>query len=239
MHVYKQVFEIMNSELNSLQFDYYLAERTFDPELEENITRAKDFRISYFSDSIICSIPTYDTKYDEWILTLFLSKLNVALSLLFAQGIVLRGGLAFGDLYHKDNYCVGPGLVEAHRLESKEAKYPLIKIAPLAMSDCQLIDTLVEKDSESGRYLSAFTMHFNSIEWSRDDDELLKLLLSQRVEFLKTAFPIIQKMISSNDVSIEEKGNWLSDKFNNLKKVTIEVMQLHNISTESIKKYVV
>ncbi len=42
------------------------------------------------------------------------------------EGIMIRGGVTIGDLYHRNNIVYGPAMIEAYRLESKCAIYPRI-----------------------------------------------------------------------------------------------------------------
>ncbi|QQS34789.1 MAG: hypothetical protein IPM56_11005 [Ignavibacteriales bacterium] len=44
------------------------------------------------------------------------------------KGIFIRGGLTIGEIYNKDNFIFGPGLVSAYELESKVAIYPRIVV---------------------------------------------------------------------------------------------------------------
>lgn len=77
-----------------------------------------------FSDSIIISTP-YISPHS-------LHNLITSVSLLQArflqEGILFRGGIAYGDMYHKENLCFGPAFIKAYTLESKIAIYPRVII---------------------------------------------------------------------------------------------------------------
>lgn len=49
------------------------------------------------------------------------------------RGILVRGGLTLGYLCHKKGLVFGPGLVEAHHLESKLAQFPRIIVSDTAI----------------------------------------------------------------------------------------------------------
>jgi hypothetical protein len=49
---------------------------------------------------------------------------------LLAYGVLVRGGIALGDVYRDGDRVFGPGFVEAYELESKVAVYPRIVVAP-------------------------------------------------------------------------------------------------------------
>jgi hypothetical protein len=42
------------------------------------------------------------------------------------QGIFLRGGITIGEIYIKNNFIFGPGLISAYKLENERALYPRI-----------------------------------------------------------------------------------------------------------------
>ncbi|WP_338988091.1 hypothetical protein KST01_03635 [Fusobacterium animalis] len=38
---------------------------------------------------------------------------------LLDKGVYIRGGMTYGKLYHENNICFGPAMVEAYSLEQK------------------------------------------------------------------------------------------------------------------------
>ncbi len=69
--------------------------------------------------------------------------------LLDQYGLMLRGGIAVGDVYHDDEVVFGPGLVKAYELESKAAFYPRILIGEedleQAVKSCSEVSQQVNK----------------------------------------------------------------------------------------------
>jgi len=54
---------------------------------------------------------------------------------LLNQGILLRGGIAYGDIYFNKNQIYGPALNQAYELEAKYAVYPRIVLAPVLFKE--------------------------------------------------------------------------------------------------------
>lgn len=68
-----------------------------------------------------------------------LRHLFIALSwlqgLFFLSGVYLRGAIVRGPLFHDEKMVFGEALVEAYRIESTDAVFPRIMIAPSVMKD--------------------------------------------------------------------------------------------------------
>lgn len=82
--------------------------------------------ISAFSDSIVVSEIVKDDHIG------IIRMVNYASYLwwkFFAKGVLVRGGIAFGDLYHKDSILFGPAMNEAYKLENELAIYPRIVVS--------------------------------------------------------------------------------------------------------------
>jgi hypothetical protein len=84
-----------------------------------------DFQCTTFSDCIVCSAKMLarDNYMPAALLALYAGW--VALELL-AKGILVRGAMTVGDLYHHEGTVFGPALIEAYELEAKHAQYPRI-----------------------------------------------------------------------------------------------------------------
>jgi len=82
------------------------------------------FAFTQFSDSIVISALADSTDSFEMLQQLLLGVME----LVDDYDILVRGGIARGQLIHDRAMVVGPAMVEAYRLESKEAIYPRIII---------------------------------------------------------------------------------------------------------------
>lgn len=85
-----------------------------------------------FSDCVV-RIGFTDTEankdYPIGLLFYELLALVHAQSELINKGVIVRGGVAFGDIYSRDQRVFGPAMVDAYELESKIAVFPRIVIS--------------------------------------------------------------------------------------------------------------
>jgi hypothetical protein len=90
-----------------------------------------------FSDHIVTSYPLHLDE-DERLRSLWLDILvqdaqrvvgGIALRAL-KLGLLIRGGITIGKLYHSNGVVFGEGMVDAYRLESSVAIYPRVVISP-------------------------------------------------------------------------------------------------------------
>ncbi len=90
----------------------------------------KDCEISAFSDSIALSTKLHDENglpsAGAHLLVFLASYLQLKL---IALGMLVRGGAAVGDLYHKDGVLLGPAMNDAHTIESQLAIYPRVAVS--------------------------------------------------------------------------------------------------------------
>lgn len=106
---------------NAMEIIYRVKEEYGD---DKGFESATGIRVTTFSDSIVISYPA--NKHDG----LFLLLINIIhLQLeLGALGIMIRGGIAIGDVYHDGRMIFGPAMNDAYALESKMAVYPRVVI---------------------------------------------------------------------------------------------------------------
>ncbi len=96
--------------------------------------------VTQFSDSIIRIQPVDNFESDEEveILDLFyeeISSLTIAQGNLVCNGILVRGGMTYGQICVHKNRIFGPAFNRAYYIESKLAKYPRIIIDEFLCSD--------------------------------------------------------------------------------------------------------
>ncbi len=80
--------------------------------------------VTMFSDSIVISKP-FDSFFDISEFVEFISKIQYTL---LTEGILIRGGISTGTLYHSAKYLFGSAIISAYQLESEKAIYPRIII---------------------------------------------------------------------------------------------------------------
>lgn len=84
-----------------------------------------DFRISAFSDCVVCSakLIAKNNLLPASAVASYAGRL--ALEML-SRGILVRGAITIGNLFHDDHTVFGPALIDAYELESQVALYPRI-----------------------------------------------------------------------------------------------------------------
>lgn len=133
--------------------------------------------ISFFSD---CMVISYGSKHPAPLFYALLDLVHHCLNLA-NNNILVRGGITYGKLYHKENICFGPAMNEAYRLESDAscAKYPriiideeLFKNVDIFKADMnsvedemESINLLIKKDRDGYYFLDYLSQHQ---EWDLD-----------------------------------------------------------------------
>ena len=84
----------------------------------------KELQISYFSDSLVITLPYIETNFNER-LFLIVRSLAYLQSKLAMSNFFSRGGITIGDMFHKKNLFFGPAYLQAYELE-QIATYPRI-----------------------------------------------------------------------------------------------------------------
>jgi hypothetical protein len=122
--------------------------------------------ITTFSDHIVVSYP-YITKPDEiseeiwpaisdgWAGMVREQMQKITAQVVFAAleiGLLVRGGLSRGKLYHVSRVVVGEAMVEAHRIESKVSEVARVVASP-TIGDCDRLFT----DTDGERCLDYMT----------------------------------------------------------------------------------
>lgn len=106
-------------------------------------------RCTCFSDSVVVSVLCDDTNINEATSTL-ISNLSLLGASLIRKGLLIRGGICFGNLMHSDNGVVmGQSMIEAYEIESRIAKYPRIILSSKLLGK---LNYPIEKKSESYPY---------------------------------------------------------------------------------------
>lgn len=79
---------------------------------------------TFFSDSVVVSI---DPKGFSSIHYIFQFCANLQFTLL-QNGIMIRGGLSYGKIFHKNNVVYGQALIDAYEVEDKKIVFPFIGV---------------------------------------------------------------------------------------------------------------
>lgn len=175
-------------------------------------------RVTQFSDSIVVSY-LKDEPHGSGVSSIILDVHRLQLELV-ASGILLRGAITSGRLYHDQNLVFGPALNEAVALE-KLANYPRVILDGLILEECGLrratraakkidrsrsISSMVTEDFDGLFYVDYFNVHPD--DFGEDWDELRNYLESLR--------EVIKGLANKRDPSIKVKHSWLRTKFNEM-----------------------
>lgn len=88
------------------------------------------FEMVQFSDSLVVSLPYISAVS----FNTFVMNLNFIQKILAEEGILIRGGVSAGKLYHRGTIAYGPAFIKAYKIESELADYPRIVIDPEIMN---------------------------------------------------------------------------------------------------------
>ncbi|BCZ46989.1 hypothetical protein psyc5s11_30560 [Clostridium gelidum] len=199
----KKIFRVMNY-IKNVESDNY----------KETISLADIGReVTVFSDSIVIS---YLADVQSCVYYILIDIIHIQLELA-VEGIIVRGGIALGELYHKQNIIFGPAMLKAYKLESKYAIYPriiftedLIKYgiehhisANSPEQELEYLLKIIDEDKD-GYYYTNFLLQYGEL------DEL---------EYYYKILDVLRKLIvetinNSSDKNVIKKYKWLKKYYN-------------------------
>ncbi|MCK9396117.1 MAG: hypothetical protein M0Q44_11060 [Methylobacter sp.] len=203
----------------------------------DGYTLSYSVEVSTFSDNVVISMPLtteYGDDYyhsddiNKFIKTLFYTIKEIVWEGLHL-GLIFRGAITKGRLYHNKNVVAGEALVRAVEME-KEAIYPRIEIHEdvIGCKNTHGIE-IIDKDmyerikQENGKF------YLNSLAWNRcffhpkptSENEILlaiqkiekiKSTIDEQIEKLKDDEKCKSKWIWLKKEFSEEEKNWLWNK---------------------------
>ena len=111
-----------------------------------------------FSDSIVLATPFNKNNFSA-----FLKMISQYQFDLFCEGILARGGVAYGRHYYHDGFMYSLGLIEAYKLETRTAKYPRIVVSKdlfsLIYGDGKAEPDLCVMEENDGQLFVDYFMH--------------------------------------------------------------------------------
>ncbi len=208
---------VINNEIDKItMITRAFQERVLINKKDHDINFDKNVEITSISDSIIISYPASD--YNGQLLYLLLDLIYIQLNLL-SKGILLRGGISFGEVYHKGNIIVGPAYLDAYALEHEIAIYPRIILNESVINSSINNYDPVHSSSDSKEYLNHVLscLHrcedgFYCIDIFNQEQECDDL--ASYNELLSKVKPVIELNISNKDIKVQQKYNWLKNQFN-------------------------
>lgn len=202
--------------------------------------QAIDKEVSVFSDSIVIS---YSQSVSGGLFYILMDLIYICIRL-NQNGIFVRGGISFGELYHKNHVCFGPALIEAYHLEQDCAIYPRIIVNESTIINGIKIHGLANAPKQESQYLAQL------LEQGENDKLIYLDYLSQSQEMDEpNEFYLILKSIKKHIVrnlidskynrKVFKKYRWFSKYYNKtIKKLYRRPFYINNqllISDELIK----
>lgn len=176
-------------------------------------------QVSQFSDHIVVSY-LKNEPFGSGVTSIILDVHSLQLSLI-RKGILLRGAITVGRLFHDEDHVFGPALNEAVCLE-KLANYPRVILDRQVLEDADLLkSTRPATDSPDGSILSMITEDFDGLHYV---DYINVHLLdfgdewSDLREYLESLRDVIKDLSCKKSPSIRVKHSWLRSKFNAMSK---------------------
>lgn len=170
--------------------------------------------VTQFSDSLVIS---FHISEESKVFYTLLEIQRMIMNLVF-EGILCRGGIAFGKLVHNEKLIFGPAMVEAHKLESKVANYPRIILSEQIINigidsramhhnkkqESEHIKSRLGKDPDGMYYLDYFIAIHNELEDP----------VSDYSKYLHKLSEIIRKGLLEKDPAVKIKYQWMKEKYN-------------------------
>ncbi len=174
---------------------------------------SKSLKTIQFSDSIIITFKV--TEEDQVFYSL--EDIQILLIELVKFGLLVRGAIVKGKVYHDERIVFGPGIVDAV-MKEKAAKFPRVIL------DREIIQTAVKYKGKHQTFRSVIQSLSGII--NKDEDGIYYIDYLEKVEdifdepyedyylYLSDLRKLIIKYLKSDDKSIRRKYEWVKIKFN-------------------------
>lgn len=193
---------------NALKRIHKIVERNYS----KGISNGTEFgiEVSTFSDNAVISYPAKEDNLFFLIIELIHLQLDLVI-----EGVLIRGGITIGDLYHDKDVVYGPAMVQAYEMENRIAVYPRIVV------DVKAIVSYIEGihgDTDAVKEIFALLR--------QDSDDLFFVDIlnqSQEIypekryyEWLTRIRAIIIEGLRNPNLYIRVKYQWLRNYFNKI-----------------------
>jgi len=172
-------------------------------------------RATTFSDSVVLS---YEVRERSAVFSLLLDIAFAVIDLAL-RGFLVRGAVTIGELVHTKKYLVGPAMVKAYEMESREAKFPRVILDPRLLDIAQKAHAEHHDPEDEAEYVRRFMRedsdgkHFiDYISWDAvvhrtgaDDDEY--------PGYLGELSKLLRRGLNHSDPRVIEKYLWVHDQY--------------------------
>jgi hypothetical protein len=148
-------------------------------------------QITGFSDCIVISAP--DQPFGLWYVAVVV--LDISRLFLSELGLMIRGGLSYGPLYHQQSSVFGRAFLEAYELERDIARHPRVVVSPKLVdrwrgdtegTPVRLYSDLLVRDSDGVHYIDLFHTPFNA--WEKRAFDMSRVHLDQHLREPKSRY---------------------------------------------------
>lgn len=201
--------------------------------------RSTSRKVTQFSDSVVLSY-LRNEPHGVGVTSILMDVHNLQLALM-QRGILLRGAVTAGQLYHDEKLVFGPALNEAVALD-RLANYPRVilhgeildeaglKRSP-SPSPSRTISSLVAEDFDGLFYIDYFNVQPDDFNGEWDGVRY----------YLERLRAVVKSLSSKKDPSIKVKHSWLRTKFNSMakpfQKSEFKTLGLCNVPEEEIELF--
>lgn len=174
--------------------------------------------VTQFSDSIVVSFKEDDVKEMQF----FLTDIHKLITTLAYRQIFCRGAIAYGNIYHTEDFVFGPGMVDAYLTESQAAIYPRM------IFDKTVLDIMKENytfnDEKSYRAIQFDGKVDSYLKFDLDDklyvDYFSRAAYYYKNEELEDYYKKLRQNIINGlkfkSPGIKAKYGWMRNKFNKI-----------------------
>jgi hypothetical protein len=167
---------------------------------------------STFSDHVVATWPVVDDwpLSKELLMDMYLKLSQDKVSQIAAQalriGLLVRGGLTMGPLYHADGVVFGEAMVDAYRLESRVSIVPRVAVSSRIYSNVPVCNRKrLIQDADGIWHLNYFA------------NMLVNVPLADRGEWIDSCAKMIDRNIAHFENAEQwnqfAKWSWFSDRF--------------------------
>lgn len=153
-----------------------------------------DLDLVQFSDSVVLATPYDKKKFSNFVRIVSKFQYN-----LFCQGLLCRGGIAYGKHFSSGTFLFSNGLIEAYKIEREIAKYPRVVVST------DLLELLYPNGSFDG-----------DVPLIKQNDGVVFVDFLSNGQ-LNDSVPYLQSILDgaqSSSPSVKEKHSWLIEYFN-------------------------
>lgn len=211
-----KLIEAIRDLLVTLDPEILCPEKQIGEDEFQNFAKEYGAQIVQFSDCIFISMK--EISYES--LGLYILVLN-ATSNMLAGGMICRGAVTLGKIYHDDGLIFGPAVVDVYEMESGCAIFPRVIVSKALEIKQKSLRPLSKKypkqDTRSlaVKYLVRDSDDFLYVDYIKKIYDFERSPLSAKLHLETLRQLIVNSLKETNSLSIEQKWNWVKRKYNN------------------------